>query len=78
MTGSFAALVLIAAGAVFGLSFSTGYCNTLGLLLDKTQLIVDAVTERTRRQLDPAQRQVEFLAGLLQQTSLSPAIAKEA
>lgn len=65
LSGSFAALVLFAAGFTFSLSFFTGLQNTLGLLTDKTRLIIEAVAERTRQQLDPAQHQVEFLARLV-------------
>ena len=65
LTGSFAVLILIAAGFIFGLSFFTGYYNTLGLLQDKTRLIIEAVAERTRQELEPARQQVEFLAGLV-------------
>jgi len=65
LSGSFAALVLLAAGSTFSLSFFTGLQNTLGLLTDKTRLIIEAVAERTRQQLDPAQDQVEFLARLV-------------
>jgi class 3 adenylate cyclase len=65
LSGSFAALVLLAAGFTFSLSFFTGLQNTLGLLTDKTRLIIEAVGERTRKQLDPAQHQVEFLARLV-------------
>ena len=70
LTGSFAVLILVAAGFIFGLSFFTGYFNTLGLLEDKTRLIIEAVAERTRQELDPARQQVEFLARLVRNGQL--------
>ncbi len=54
--------VLTAVAGVLGVGLLVGYRNTSDLLTQKAELIIEAQREQTRRYLEAAENQVEFIA----------------
>lgn len=65
LTVGVGALMLLA-GVAYGIALVSGRLNTVELLRDRNDRIVNRLTERTQQQLDPAARQVEMLRQRLQ------------
>lgn len=65
LTVGVGALMLLA-GLAYGIALVSGRLNTVELLRDRNDRIVNRLTERTQQQLDPAARQVEMLRQRLQ------------
>ncbi|MDR3518425.1 MAG: adenylate/guanylate cyclase domain-containing protein [Azospirillaceae bacterium] len=65
LVGGFAFLVLAAVASVLALGLTSGSRNTIDLLRGEADLAMDTLLVRVRHQLDPAEEQAEFLAGLI-------------
>ena len=69
---SISLLVLIAVATVLGHSLLSGMRNTMTLLRDKSEIVVSTIVNNVRAHLHPAQRQLEFIEGLITQGQLDP------
>lgn len=65
-------LVVMAIGGVLLVTLGAATRNTIGLLEDKSRLILMTVVDRTRQFLDPAEAQADFLARLIETGQLDP------
>ncbi|WP_341898668.1 adenylate/guanylate cyclase domain-containing protein, partial [Ferrovibrio terrae] len=59
-------MLMLLAGIAYGIALVSGRLNTVDLLRDRNDSIVNRLIERTQLQLDPAARQVEALRQQLQ------------
>ena len=70
-------IAVIAAGMI--LALESGRQNTIALVRDRSERIIDTIVQRTRFHLDPARDQSEFLAKLVHDGNLDvkdePALA---
>jgi class 3 adenylate cyclase len=70
---SISALVLVAVLAVLALGLWSGRQNTLSLLRDKAEFMVETTVGRIRSHLDPARHQVAFVERLIADGRVDPA-----
>ncbi|MEM7750972.1 MAG: adenylate/guanylate cyclase domain-containing protein, partial [Pseudomonadota bacterium] len=69
---SISLLVLVAVATVLGLGLLSGTRNTMTLLRDKSEIVVSTIVKNVRTHLHPAQRQLEFIEGLIAEGRLDP------
>jgi len=72
LTLGFGGLTLVAVASVLLLGLITTSRNTMELLHDKAELLMDGLEARVRAQLDPARAQVEYLADLMSRGEIDP------
>ena len=68
---TFGVIITVTAAALV-LALESGRQNTIALVRDRSERIVDTIVERTRLHLDPARDQSEFLAKLFLEGDLDP------
>ncbi len=69
---SISLLVLVAVATVLGHGLLSGMRNTMTLLRDKSEIVVSTIVNNVRSHLHPAQRQLEFISGLIAEGKLDP------
>ncbi|MEM9359180.1 MAG: adenylate/guanylate cyclase domain-containing protein [Pseudomonadota bacterium] len=69
---SISLLVLVSVATVLGHGLFSGMRNTMTLLRDKSEIVVSTIVNNVREHLHPAQRQLEFIEGLIAQGKLDP------
>lgn len=67
----FGVIIAVTAAALI-LALESGSRNTVALVNDRSERIIDTIVERTRLHLDPARDQSEFLARLVRDGDLDP------
>ena len=65
-------LLFVAVLLVLGLSLIANRQNTLGLLSDKAELLLELAETRLRNHLDPAEDQVTHLARMIRDRTVAP------
>nr|WP_048655327.1 adenylate/guanylate cyclase domain-containing protein [Sinorhizobium fredii] len=68
---TFGVIIAVTAAALI-LALESGRQNTVALVRDRSERIIDTIVERTRLHLDPARDQSEFLARLFRDGDLDP------
>ncbi len=68
---TFGIIIAVTAAALI-LALESGRQNTLALVRDRSERIIDTIVERTRLHLDPARDQSKFLAKLVLEGDLDP------
>ena len=68
---TFGVIIAVTAAALI-LALESGRQNTIELVRDRSERIIDTIVERTRLHLDPARDQSEFLARLFRDGDLDP------
>jgi adenylate cyclase len=68
---TFGVIIAVTAAALV-LALESGSRNTVALVNDRSERIIDTIVERTRLHLDPARDQSEFLARLVSDGDLDP------
>jgi adenylate cyclase len=58
-------LIFLAVAAVLALAVNASSQNTVSLMIDKAELVMDGLEMRVRSQLEPARYQAEYLAGMI-------------
>ena len=71
MAVTFGVIIAVTAAALI-LALESGRQNTIELVRDRSERIIDTIVERTRLHLDPARDQSEFLARLFRDGDLDP------
>ncbi|WP_072379209.1 adenylate/guanylate cyclase domain-containing protein [Rhizobium tibeticum] len=71
LAATFGLIIAVTAAALI-LALESGRQNTVGLVRDRSERIMDTIVERTRLHLDPARDQSEFLAKLFLDGDLDP------
>ena len=71
MAVTFGVIIAVTAAALI-LALESGRQNTIALVRDRSERIIDTIVERTRLHLDPARDQSEFLARLFRDGDLDP------
>ncbi len=70
-------LLFVAVLLVLGFSLTANRKNTLGLLADKAELLLDLAETRLRNHLDPAEDQVSHFARLIRDRTVDPRDAEQ-
>ena len=71
LAATFGVIIAVTSGALI-LALESGRQNTIGLVRNRSERIIDTIVERTRLHLDPARDQSQFLAKLVLDGDLDP------
>lgn len=71
LAATFGVIIAVAAAALV-LALESGRENTIALVRDRSERILDTIVQRTQSHLDPARDQSEFLAKLVRDGDLDP------
>lgn len=69
---AFGLMLVTALGSVLALAFYAGTANTRTLLADRTNLLLDSLQDRVAGLFQPAEAQLEFLGGEIEEGDLDP------